>query len=132
MQRYIKEVFNDLNENNNLINAEIENINLYKKNNKLLVKVASDREITLRDIEEFEDYLIKGFKVGRASIDIDYKDGVSIDQNIGEEWRYALPYLLHCAQHRAGCLTVAQATLCDGEQTCRGRCFLWQQGVLPI
>ena len=93
MQKYIKEVFNDLNENNNLINAEIENINLYKKNNKLLVKVASDREITLRDIEEFEDYLIKGFKVGRASIDIEYKDGVSIDQNIGEEWKHIVKYI---------------------------------------
>ena len=31
MQKYIKEVFNDYNENNNIIDAEIENINLYKK-----------------------------------------------------------------------------------------------------
>ena len=30
MQKYIKEVFSDYNENNNLVNAEIGNINLYK------------------------------------------------------------------------------------------------------
>lgn len=32
MQKYIKEVFNDYNGNSNLIESEIENINLYKKN----------------------------------------------------------------------------------------------------
>ena len=34
MQKYVKEVFNDYNIENNLIDAEIENINLYKKTNK--------------------------------------------------------------------------------------------------
>ena len=54
MPKYIKEVFNDYGINNNLIEAEIENINLYKKTNKLQVKIASSKEITLQDIETFE------------------------------------------------------------------------------
>ncbi len=74
MQKYIKDVFNDYNENNNLINAVIENINLYKKTNKLQIKVASSNEINLQEMENFEDYLVKTFKVNKASIDINYGD----------------------------------------------------------
>ena len=81
MQKYIKEVFGDYNENNNLIDAKIENINLYKKTNKLQVKIASDKEITLKDIDSFEEYLVNRFKVEKASLDIDYNN-VSIEQNI--------------------------------------------------
>ena len=55
MSKYIKEVFNDYKVNSNLIEAEIENIDLYKKTNKLQVKVASSKEITFPEIEEFED-----------------------------------------------------------------------------
>ena len=39
MQKYIKEVFSDYNIENNLIEAKIDNINLYKKTNKLQVKI---------------------------------------------------------------------------------------------
>ena len=67
MPKYIKEVFNDYGINNNLIEAEIENINLYKKTNKLQIKIASVKEITLQDIESFENYLINAFKVSEES-----------------------------------------------------------------
>ena len=66
MPKYIKEVFNDYNVKNNLIEAEIENINLYKKTNKLQIKVASSKEILLQDMESFEGYLINRFKVNKA------------------------------------------------------------------
>ena len=75
-KKYIKEVFNDYNQNNNLIEAEIENINLYKKTNKLQVKIASFKQITLQEIESFEDFLINSFKVNKASIDINYYDNL--------------------------------------------------------
>ena len=83
MQKYIKEVFSDYNENNNLVNAEIENINLYKKTNKLQVKVVSSNRIELHEMQSFEDYLIRRFKVNKTSLDIKYKD-VEIEQNIPE------------------------------------------------
>ena len=73
-KKYIKEVFNDYKEDNNLIDTEIENINLYKKTNKLQIKVVSNKRITLREIEDFENYLIKRFKVSKVSIDIVYND----------------------------------------------------------
>lgn len=84
MQKYIKEVFNDYNENSNLINAIIENINLYKKTNKLQIKVASNNKIGLQEIESFEDYLVKTFKVNKASIDINYGD-LQIEEEIQKD-----------------------------------------------
>ena len=53
MQKYIKEVFNDYNLENNLIDTKIENINLYKKTNKLQIKVVSSKQISIKEIESF-------------------------------------------------------------------------------
>ena len=57
-KKYIKEVFKDYNENNNLTNSEVENINLYKKTNKLQVKIISSKPINLQEIDSFEDFLM--------------------------------------------------------------------------
>ena len=92
MQKYIKDVFNDYNENNNLINAIIENINLYKKTNKLQIKVASDNEIKLHEMENFEEYLIKTFKVNKASIDINYGT-LNIEPNLESDWGNIIKYI---------------------------------------
>ena len=92
MQKYIKEVFNDYNQNNNLIEAEIENINLYKKTNKLQIKVVASKQISLQEIENFEDYLIARFKVNKASIDISYKE-LDIEQTIEEDWNSIIKYI---------------------------------------
>ena len=90
--KYIKEVFSDYNENNHLINAEIENINLYKKINKLQVKVVSSEAINLQEIQSFEDYLVGRFKVNKASLDITYKD-VEMAQDIPENWNNIINYI---------------------------------------
>lgn len=92
MQKYIKEVFGDYNENNNLINAVIENINLYKKTNKLQIKVASNNEIKLHEMENFEEYLIKTFKVNKASIDINYGD-LNIEPKLESDWENIIKYI---------------------------------------
>ena len=92
-KKYIKEVFNDYKQNNNLIEAEIENINLYKKTNKLQVKVASSKKITLQEIESFEDFLINSFKVNKASIDINYCGDLKIEQDISENWDNIIKYI---------------------------------------
>ena len=92
MSKYIKEVFNDYKVNSNLLDAEIENIDLFKKTNKLQVKIASSKEITLPEIEEFEDYLVRRFKVNKASLDINY-GGLEIKQNIFENWNNIISYI---------------------------------------
>ena len=56
MPKHIKDVFADYTIDNNLIDAEIENINLYKKTNKLQVSVISNKKIGLgaTDTQEIE------------------------------------------------------------------------------
>lgn len=92
MQKYIKEVFNDYTLKNNLIDAEIENINLYKKTNKIQISVVSSKKMSLDEIETFEDYLVNRFSVGQASMDIKYKD-ISFDCTIEEDWEKILNYV---------------------------------------
>ena len=92
-KKSIKEVFNDYNEKNNLIETEIDNINLFKKTNKLQVKVISSKPITLQEIENFEEFLINKFKVTKASVDINYKDNLEIKENIEENWKNIIKYI---------------------------------------
>ena len=92
MQKYIKEVFVDYQKDNPLLEAQIENINLYKKTNKLQVEVISSNQIHINDMEDFENYLTKRFKVNKALIDIHYTD-VKIEPNINEEWKNVISYV---------------------------------------
>ena len=92
MQKYIKEIFVDYQKDNPLLEAQIENINLYKKTNKLQVEVISSNQIHINDMEDFENYLTKRFKVNKALIDIHYTD-VKIEPNIKEEWKNVISYV---------------------------------------
>ena len=92
MQKYIKEVFVDYQKDNPLLDAQIENINLYKKTNKLQVEVVSSNQIHISEMEDFENYLTKRFKVNKALIDIHYTD-VEIKPNIQEEWQNVVNYV---------------------------------------
>ena len=85
MPKYIKDVFSDYTVENNLIDCEIENINLYKKTNKLQISVISSKPIELADMESFENYAIRRFKVAKVAIDIGYRD-VEIEQTIETKW----------------------------------------------
>lgn len=93
MQKYIKEVFNDYNLENNLIDTKIENINLYKKTNKLQIKVVSSKQISIKEIESFEEYLVNRFKVNKAFIDINYEDGIIINSSIERDWNDIIRYI---------------------------------------
>ena len=92
MQKYIKEVFVDYQNDNPLLDAQIENINLYKKTNKLQVEVSSANQIHINEMEDFENYLIKRFHVDKALIDIHYKD-VQIEQDVEKQWSTVINYV---------------------------------------
>ena len=92
MPKYVRDVFADYVVENNLIDSEIENINLYKKTNKLQMNVISNQPIGLSDIESFEKYAIKRFGVVQARVDIKYQD-VEIEQNVEKEWKSIVSYI---------------------------------------
>ena len=53
----IQEVFKDCENISSILNCEIENMNLYKKSNKLELKLISRQKINIKDISIFETYL---------------------------------------------------------------------------
>ena len=93
MPKYVKDVFVDYIVDNNLINCEIENINLFKKTNKLQVNVKSTEQINLKDIASFENYAVKRFNVSKTMLDINYQEGTDIPQNISAEWENIVNYI---------------------------------------
>ncbi len=92
MAKYIKDVFSDYTVDNHLIDAEIKNVNLYKKTNKLQISILSSKPIALADMESFENYVIKRFKVAKVMVDIEYQN-VEMEQNIEKEWQNIVNYI---------------------------------------
>lgn len=95
----IKDVFKDYKEKNNLINAEIKNVNLFKKTKKLEINIEIQEEINLRDISSFEDYLKERFQIEKVSIIVKYVGNSKkmeesfISQKIKKEWKELVKYL---------------------------------------
>ncbi len=92
MQKYIKEVFCDYTNQNAIVDAQLENINLYKKTNKLQINIAASKAINIAEIEDFENYLVKRFQVSKAMIDVNYGDTV-IDGDLNKDWQNIINYV---------------------------------------
>ena len=92
MQKYIKEVFCDYTNQNTIVDAQLENINLYKKTNKLQINIAASKAINIAEIEDFENYLVKRFQVSKAMIDVNYGDTV-IDGDLNKDWPHIINYV---------------------------------------
>lgn len=93
MQKYIKEVFGDYHIESNLTESKIENINLYKKTNKLQMEVLADKKINIGDISSFEDFLCNKFNVAKTLIDVKYNDSTLIEQDLQSEWKNIVIYI---------------------------------------
>ena len=92
MEKYIKEVFVDFTDSENLLYARLSNVNLYKKQDKLQVDIISNKPITIGEIGKFENYLQTRMNVGKAFTNIQYED-VEIEQNIEENWGNIISYI---------------------------------------
>ena len=96
-KKLVRDTFIDYKEQNNISDAQIENINFYKKTNKLQVSISSTNQIGIDEISSFESFLIGAFKgkdftVAKASVDIDYGE-LEISENISGEWNNIIKYI---------------------------------------
>ena len=92
----IKDVFKDYNEDNNLINAEIVNINLFKKSNKLEIDLKADKPVKISDMISFEEYLKDRFKIEKVSFKIENNnnvDNINYVEQISKDWKDIVIYL---------------------------------------
>ena len=87
----IQEVFKDCENISSILNCEIENMNLYKKSNKLELKLISRQKINIKDISIFETYLKKKFQLEKIVIEVSYQEAV--EYNIQEEWNGIANYI---------------------------------------
>ena len=72
MGKTVKDVFKDFEKGHGILDAEIENVNLYKKTNKIEIDLKSSTKINIGEIYYFEEYLKNQFKIGTVDIKFNY------------------------------------------------------------
>lgn len=89
----VKDVFSDyLNKDENIYNADFLKANLYKRSNRLEVCLTSNEKLSIKEVSNFEDYIINRFKVGSARIEIQYVD-TDIEPTIEDDWSEIVTYM---------------------------------------
>ena len=116
MDKYIKDVFKDFEkvEDYEIGKAQIENINLYKKTNRLQVKIKSSSQITIQELGMFENYLQNRFNVDRALINIDYDD-LEIEKKVEENWNNIVSYITAKEPFSKAILTNSKISINDNK-----------------
>ena len=89
--KMIKNVFVDYSSNSFAFsNAEIENVNLHRKTNKLEIFLNADNYVDINEISNFEKYAIKRFNV--SGVDLKIHLGDNENPPIYKEWPNILSY----------------------------------------
>ena len=96
MLNVVGDVFKDYKEQSNILDAKIENINLFKKSNKLEINLITEKQITLQELESFEEYLKNRFQIKKLSINI--KMGAKgarplLHQELKKGWESIVKYI---------------------------------------
>ena len=91
MSNAVRNVFKDFENNSNILECNIENVNLYKKSNKLEIHLKSASKISLKDLELFTEYLKKQFSINAVNVKIEYEEAV--EETIEEDWQDIEKYI---------------------------------------
>ena len=92
MQKIVKDVFQDYHNENNIREGVIEKINLYKKSNVLELDIVSKKQLKIKEIVDFEDYLIKRFLIKTIKLKITYIE-LNLEMTIQEDWEEVKRYI---------------------------------------
>lgn len=91
MSNVLKNVFKDYTKENNISNCQVENINLFKKTNKLVIYLKSNIGIKLEELDNFEEYLQKKFNVENIEFNINYD--IEINCTLDEDLDAIIKYI---------------------------------------
>jgi len=91
VEKLISQVFEDYKAENNICDAKIENINFYKKSNKIEIKLISNKKIKIDEIQNFENYLKNRFKINFVKTVITYTS--KIENTLEQDWCNIIKYL---------------------------------------
>ena len=96
MLNIVKDVFKDYKEEDNITNAKIENINLFKKTKKLEIQLLTEKNIKIREISRFEEYLKNRFQIQKVSINIEMGEKGArplFPQELKNDWKDIVEYI---------------------------------------
>ena len=93
IEKLIEEIFADFQNGGNFRKAIIMKVNLYKKTNKFEILVKSNLLIDIKDVHNFELYLIERFKFEMVIVKIEYPDEQNID--IASKWQDIISYMAY-------------------------------------
>ena len=96
MLNVVKDVFKDYKEPNNILDSKIENINLFKKSNKLEINLFSEKSITLDEIDRFEEYLKTRFQIQKIELNVEMRekgDRPLFPSEIKNDWKSIVKYI---------------------------------------
>ncbi len=96
MLNVVKDIFKDYEEQSNILDAKIENINLFKKSNKLEISIITEKQITIKEIEKFEEYLKNRFQIEKISLNIKFGkkgDRPLFCQELKNDWESIVKYI---------------------------------------
>lgn len=96
MPNIIKDVFKDYKGQGNILEAQIENINLFKKSKKLEIKLITQKQIKIQEISSFEEYLQTRFQIQKIELYVEMGEkGVRplFPQELVNDWKDIINYL---------------------------------------
>ena len=86
-------VFGDFKSNSDILNAKIERVNLYKKNNSFEVFLMTNKPIKIDELHSFEKFLVKRFMLTTASVRINYETDTDYSENLPNDWKSIVDYI---------------------------------------
>ena len=91
IEKLIEEVFADFQNGGSLRKAVIKKVNLYKKTNRFEILLQSDKAVDIKDVHNFEAFLIERFKFEVVIVKIDYTEEIQVD--VVSKWQDIINYM---------------------------------------
>ena len=90
----IKEIFSDYKNNSQMQECYISKIGINKKTNKLNIVLTTDKFVQIKDMWDFEKYLMERFQIKDIEMIFIYEDGTKIP-DVKDEWKNIICYMAH-------------------------------------
>lgn len=90
----IKEIFSDYKNNSQMQECYISKIGINKKTNKLTIILNTDKFVQIKDMWDFEKYLMERFQIRDIEMIFNYEDGTKIPE-VKDEWKNIICYMAH-------------------------------------
>ncbi len=133
----VGDVFRDYKQDNKIKQAQIINVNMFKKESKLQLDLKSDDLISPGELSDFEKYLQERFSIENVELIIDYpqkgETKVETEEDVKNNWHSVLNYIEKKYPMAAALMKNSKAIISDEryltiELTTKGADFLQARG----